>query len=310
MTQRFELWCRTACVGGKVDESSARNDAAKLRGQRHLLFAIHGYNDTACEASQAYDKFCARQSALVTAGQDWTFGTPMVEVHWPGDADWGFLRALYYPEALKAADQTAALLSNIIRDLLTYAGGELTVDFVTHSMGARVALGAISALRGTQGLLIRRCVHMAAAVPVRRLEAATDVLRLGLLEEMRLGKSASFHSSGDDVLAYAFPAGESLDAHQEGFMPVALGHREWVALPTLSNLKQFDASPAGHGDYWGGVDELENEVRTSLEFTVAGSAVPPTRNASPPRAIDTRAAETRDMPARATGAPNLNCACH
>ena len=309
MTDRFRLWCRSACEGGDLDRLSAWIDALQLRGRPHLLFAVHGYNNTACEARDSYDRFCARQSVKSVRGDDWTFGAPVVEVYWPGDARWGMLRALFYPKALTVADQTSDLLNSIIRDLIQYANGRLTVDFVTHSMGARVVLGTVSKLQGVPGLYVRRCVHMAAAIPVHRLDDLSDEFRQGLNEEARLGKVASFYSTSDDVLAYAFPAGESLHAGSEGVLPVALGHAQWIAHNAVSSLQQFDAQPAGHSNYWNGVDTLEDQVRTSLAFPTTGSAVLPSRATSPARQLQSRGTDQRSTVSRNTGTQRIDCTC-
>lgn len=280
----------------------------QLRGRPHLLFLVHGYNNTGCEAYNSFERFCGLQSALTTMGQDWTFGIPIVEVFWPGDARWGLLKALFYPKALGVADEASELLSNVIRDLPRYVGGHLTVDFVTHSMGARVVLGAVSKLRGAPGVSIRRCVHMAAAMPVHRIDDPADAFRQGLLEEARSGQVMSFYSDGDDVLRFAFPPGESLDAANEGFMPIALGHEEWTPHHPVPNFRQRSAHPAGHGQYWNGASGLEVDVRDALAFAVAGDAVLPTRNIVT-RSTDSRTTGGRDTASRTTGTQGISCSC-
>src|SRR5205814_761323 len=140
----------------------------------------------------------------------------------------------------------------IVRDLCSFCHGELTVDLVSHSMGNRVTLRMLSLLQGIPGLHVRRSVHMASAVPIGRLETHLDELSRGLAVETGGGKAASFYSSGDDVLAYAFPLGETADFPQEGFLPVALGHKDWIAGHSWPNLDQRNASPAAHGQYWSG----------------------------------------------------------
>lgn len=272
-----QINCRSAAAGGDVDPLRAWLTVPGVRGQSHIIILIHGYNDTFAEATTAYEAFLARQAALVPEGRDWTFGATLIEVFWPGDARWGIARPAFYPWALPVADNVAALLSDIIRDLGGFVQGQLTLDVVSHSMGNRVALRMLSLLQDLDGLYVRRSVHMASAVPVKRIEDEVDELARGLMLEGTAGKTESMYSHGDDVLAYAFPFGETADVAEEGVMPVALGHQDWIAGHGRLNFSQWDASPAGHGDYWSG-KSIQAEVHDQLALGVGG-----------PRVIDSRA---------------------
>lgn len=272
MTDIVQINCRSAPAGGAIDSVRAWLSVPSLRGKSHLIVLIHGYNDTFEEATTAYAAFCKLQESMVSEGLDWTFGSTLVEVFWPGDARWGIARPAFYPWALPVADNVAELLSEIIKDLCGFASGQLTLDVVSHSMGNRIAFRLFSLLRGIGGLEPRRSMHMASAVPIGRLENQADELEAGLVIETASGKSESMFSHGDDVLAYAFPLGETADFPQEGLMPVALGHRDWLPGRSILNFAQWDAGPSGHGQYWSG-NKVQAEVRDFLDLGVTGARV-------------------------------------
>lgn len=299
MSAAVELNCRSADAGGTLDPLRAWLAVPALRGRRHLIVLIHGYNDTVDEARTAYAAFEALQAAQVAPGRDWTFGATQVQVFWPGDATWGLARPAFYPFALPLADRSAALLREIVVDLVVCSGGRLTLDVVAHSMGNRVALQMLGLLRGQAGLQVRRLMNLAAAVPVGRLQAPADTLAQGLGAACAGGRATSFYSADDAVLAYAFPVGETVAAAQEGVLPVALGHGNWTS-GHPAGLSQHDASPAGHGDYWSGL-AVQAEVRERLDLAVSAPRRTPRRVASPRAAPPGRECERHTTAARRAG---------
>lgn len=318
MTEVIQIVCRTACAGGDIDVTRAWSSVPQLRGKSHLLFLIHGYNNTWTEANESYTAFCNLQKQAVSAGLDWTFGSTVVEVFWPGDAEWGIARPAFYPWAIPKADATADLLSAIIKDLLEFNHGELYIQIVAHSMGNRVALRMASRLSGLQGLIVRRAVHMASAVAVWKLEDNRNELSLGLAKEISTGAAISLYSEKDAVLAYAFPFGETADFVQEGFLPVALGHQKWIKGDSQLNFTQADERPAGHGDYWGGdpdeSDALKTRIRdvihNALDFGVSGTRSI-NANVTPEMAIpQDRELIGRYIPSRETGAAIDSLICN
>ena len=300
MTSSVEITCRTADAGGDIDPLRAWFSIPTLRGRQHLIFLVHGYNDTVDEARDAYKSLDKFQTDLVQAGRDWTFGATLVHFFWPGDAQWGIARPAFYPWALALADKSAALLGDIIKDLANFAGGRLVVDVVAHSMGNRVALRSLSLAGNLPGLEVRRSIHMASAVPVGRLEDAADELARGLRNETATGKAASLYSSHDGVLAYAFPVGETADFPQEGVLPVALGHRDWPLGHTRENFSQWDAGPAGHGDYWFG-RSAQVEVHEVLDLGVSGLKEIVERATPVAAALSTRDLASRTTASRGVG---------
>jgi len=300
MTDTVQINCRTVPAGGDIDALRAWLSVPGVRGKSHLIVLIHGYNDTFDDATTAYKAFCDLQTAMVPAGLDWAFGATLVQVFWPGDARWGIARPAFYPWALPVADKVAELLSGIVQDLRSFSHGQLTLDVVSHSMGNRVTLRMLSLLQNVAGLEVRRSVHMAAAVPVQRLDDVADELSHGVVAEAASGKAESLYSHGDDVLAYAFPFGETADFPQEGVLPVALGHRDWIGGHSRPNFTQWDASPAGHGNYWS-AKAVQSEVRNVLDLGVAGPRVIEARGT--PLAPDPASSEieSRTLAARDVG---------
>ncbi len=265
MTARAQLNLRAENDYGKLDRQRAWAQVDHLRGKPHLILLIHGYNAPVDKASASYNRFCELQSQLVPNGLDWTFGATVVEVYWPGDAEWGIASPAFYPWAIPLADASAQVLGEILIALSHTCSG-LIVDIVAHSMGNRVALQTAATVLGA-GLQIRRCVHMAAAV---RVDPVT-LLANGLAVETADGKAESFYSAGDYVLAYAFPVGETAADPSSGLFPTALGHENWVMGRSVPNVTQWNADPAGHGDYWPGVRELQTEINATLDLSVTSA---------------------------------------
>ena len=254
MTQLFDMSFRADPVGGELDLDKASLAAQQLDGKAHLVLVIHGFNNSLKKAQDNYADLFKRLGDATTAGQDWAFGAAVVRVYWPGDADWGIFSALVYPTSIGVANDTGVELAAILRRLSGLVTGELLVDFICHSRGNRVALKALSMLDEVPGLRVRRCLHMAAAVPTWQLEKTGHEMKLGLARE-RLGFGAtSVHSANDNVLSAVFPVGESLKAGKEGFNPTALGHEHWPVGDGLPLFAQAARDELGHGDYWHRLD--------------------------------------------------------
>ena len=124
----------------------------------------------------------------------------------------------------------------------------LSASFVSHSLGARVALTTIQGLASS--FAIRRLVLMAAAVDDDCLTqefgaAAAKVADISLLT-----------SDCDDVLKIAFPLGNPLSgifAQGHPYWHAALGRDGPAALPVPNNFHGGWQLPhswgVGHGDY-------------------------------------------------------------
>src|SRR2546423_10889157 len=87
---------RTDLVGGDVAEGTAcSRDAVTSRSRIVLL--IHGFNVDLEQGKSAYARFVARLREMMAVPRDGPVaGDRLVAVYWPGDADWGFAKALAY----------------------------------------------------------------------------------------------------------------------------------------------------------------------------------------------------------------------
>jgi hypothetical protein len=298
MPSIVKLSFRTSGSGGDVDIEQANSQSEQLRGLRHLIFLIHGYNDDVAYADKSYNAFCAREQSLIKDGGDWAPGATVVQVYWPGDARWWALSFLYYPWAVPRALEVGKALGAIIADLGGYTDTPLIVDFVAHSLGNRVLLHALANLGESGDVWIRRVVHMACAVPTWTLEtsARIELLRAPLLRECETpSKSVSLYSGSDDVLALAFPIGESAAVTYDGELPVALGHADWSDGDHIDNFTQLAAVGAGHSNYWGlekksqTLDNwVRNTVNSNLDLGNSAQRSTPTRLSADRNTVDDR----------------------
>jgi hypothetical protein len=314
MPLAFDLSFRHERSGGDIDIALANQQAVALRGHAHLILLIHGYNNDAHDADQAYQSFCAREQLLVGAGRDWAPGAVLVRVYWPGDARWWIASPLYYPFAIPRALTIGQEIARILVELAQYAGDILTVDCVAHSLGNRVLLHCLTTLGLNPAIWIRRVVHMAAAVPVSTLEttASIELLRAGLLNEcVNPARAVSLFSGHDTVLALAFPPGETVADTYGGGVPVALGHGHWDDGDQVINLTQLQAAGAQHSSYWGAEKgnspELERWLRetinTNLDLSNAAArgtatALIASRGTAAARDMAGRSLDSRELPAR------------
>ncbi|MEW6331599.1 MAG: alpha/beta hydrolase, partial [Pseudomonadota bacterium] len=241
-------------------------------------------------AREAYEGFHARQGEL-GADARYGLGRTFVELYWPGDGDWGLASFLFYMKSIRHAIKTA---ENLAAFLAARAAGASRIDIVAHSMGCRLACELLRALRAQPSApAVGRIVFMAGAVPTFMLESQKPPRRLRPAYDAVLREGArSLYSGADPVLAFAFPAGQSLAKGEEGAWPTALGHARWVDSTMPLNLGQEENPGAGHSDYWGWnakpkplrrATKAATEIRDYLHLASAG-----------PRAIADRPLEERD----------------
>lgn len=246
---RVTLSYREDAVGGEVSVQPKISNEREIEQARHLVLLIHGYNNDAQAAKDAYEGFHARQRDL-DADARYGIGRTFVEVYWPGDAAWGFASFLFYMGSIKRAIQTAERLADYITK---HIGNAVRIDIVAHSMGCRLAAELLRALKDRPiPPQIERIVFMAGAVPTFMLEHRDPPRRLRPPYDQVLREGArSLYSGADIVLSFAFPAGQSLASGAEGFLPTALGHARWTDPTAPYNLDQQENPKAGHSDYWG-----------------------------------------------------------
>jgi pimeloyl-ACP methyl ester carboxylesterase len=237
--------------GGEVKPEPSEPEYRQLTGRRHLLLLIHGYNNDLKASEGAYRGFEALQRELAKLDDDTPVASGrLVQIYWPGDADWGVVSPLFYPWSIDRARRTAVALSDTLARAARESGHK-QVDIVAHSMGCRLALELLKALRGTGDITVGHVVLMAGAVPTFMLEPRPDRHELrDAFDKVLSDAGLSLYSSSDVVLAFAFPLGQSA-ATGEGFFPTALGHEFCADAVAPVKLTQQENPGADHSDYWG-----------------------------------------------------------
>jgi hypothetical protein len=287
----LELSFRTQESGGEINATPDLTPFEQQCWSRELILLIHGFNDPVPDARTAYDAFIGIQQTLASVGTggDFAPGNQVIEVFWKGD-DWGILSALYYVDAVPNAVTSGGALGRVLLQLAAGRGEALEVSIVAHSLGTRVALEALKALDGNPAVQLNHVVFFAAATATFMLESPQEPHGLRKAWDRVIGASVSLYSKSDDVLALAFPPGQTFSAGHEGFFPTALGHQDWIAAGPPPLLTQVDNANAGHSDYWGWRHkhpecELLANVRAKDTLGLSGSG---------PRVAQTREPPVRD----------------
>ncbi len=268
LPQDYDPWLvlsvREAPEGGGLSLEVKCDPPYPPSAARELVILVHGFNNHLGEAGEAYQGFRDRQYPLAGAIPP-ALEAGLGDFFWPGDADWvGVLDKadfLVYPTAVNTAPLAGQRLAAFVASLPNL----VVVHFVGHSLGCRVVLECIKQLSTTRHPLIRRVVLMAAAVPDfmvtsgGALAAATQATESVLV----------LHSTSDLVLHYAFPPGQTIAGHGEGFLPTALG-RFGPPAGMVGRVQSHRIADAGHGDYWGIRGEDVSALSDSVRDVVAG----------------------------------------
>ena len=186
-------------LGGQLQRwtaHGARADqmlVAELAAESQVTFLLHGFNVSLTEGRQSLRRLAQLLEARVDGA--------LVATLWPGDSRLG---ALSYSFEGDDADDTAEALKRFVSDNLS-SGTRLS--FVAHSLGARVALGAMQGL-ADHGFEIDQVCLMGAAVDDDCLANEAEY-RHTIRRAKRVGV---LHSKADRVLRLAYPAGDLLQA--------------------------------------------------------------------------------------------------
>jgi len=213
----------------------------KLALESEVTFLIHGFNNNQINGQAKLEQLAGSLKS--------TQGKGVVAVLWPGDHGW--LGPLSYPMEGVDADATADSFSQFIS---LYIRPGTRVCFVTHSMGARVAMETIKQLRSKYGF--SQVCLMAAAIDDDSL-SCHNVYRNATLAVDRL---TVLSSEKDSVLALAYPLGDFLqsvfffETDTDGLALGLSGPRSCRACkgPVPSNVYAHPISRSanvGHSDY-------------------------------------------------------------
>lgn len=205
-----------------------------------MVYVVHGFN---VDRPSGHESLFAFAQRLASRTPDAAY----VAVTWPGHSWAG---PASYPLEGNDADDSAVELARFI-DRVHPAGTELS--FVTHSLGARVVLGAVRRLAPGRYPLTEVCT-MAAAVD----DFSVSIPSAYRAEVERAGRVAVLASERDAVLRLAYPLGDFLQSFLFFWKDVpglALGYHGPRAAPNRpipANVRHTQiprAVGAGHGDY-------------------------------------------------------------
>jgi len=283
----LELYLRRDKEGGKLlDPGVYHGLLPDALARRTCLVLIHGFNNSDSGAATAYFAFRKRERALFNTVDPDAFEAQFGDTFWPGDAQWGFfdkLDFLIYPTAVHTAVDAAKDLDALLAKLPNLE----RVDFIAHSLGARVVLETLLLVRKRALPRVGRVVLMAPAVPSEMLEPGGKFFDL-LMQLWAEGIEVRvLHSLDDKVLHWAFPPGQSLAGKAEASERALGRYGPSVMMPGWSKtLKGITITGADHGDYWG-----DGAAGPSLQSTTeAGNFLrlgDVRREVSPARALST-----------------------
>jgi hypothetical protein len=236
------LSTRTLPVGGGCSPVSIIDDQGGCPGISALLAATSGR-----DVLLVTHGFNVNQVDGISCLKGWSQllelpGVTVIGMLWPGDARW--VHAVDYPVEGNEAISSGNLFATYLNTTLASAS---SLSFASHSLGARVVLQTILGLNCSP----RRLLMMAGAIDNTCLTgeyaaAAKKVQSISLLA-----------SCADDVLEWAFPAGNILGGiftHGLPYVHTALG-RQGPATPypdpnnIHANWQLPFAWDFGHGSY-------------------------------------------------------------
>ncbi len=227
---------------------------------RDVLIGTHGFNVNRTDGIDCLSKW----EGLLTLPASGVF----LGLLWPGDSE--SVHALSYPVEPRHATAAGAMIAAFVDKNF---GEAASISFVSHSLGSRVILTAISKLN----LPVRRAILMAGAIGDDCLTAEfADV-------PGKVGAVSVMSSKQDDVLRWAFPLGDLAAAifdHDHPWWESALGRFGPKQRPDhyLSPCQIPDTWNYGHGNYLQ-VDPPAQAVIPPATM-IPNSGLPPLRGAN------------------------------
>ncbi len=202
---------------------------------KRVLILVHGYNNDEDDVNRAYSMIENTVAAEVT-GQ---YGIVMGYT-WPG----GNLR-ISYPAAKARAKAVSSRLAGWLRKAIAKTK---SVDVMCHSLGNLVTLRALNDLSKEQSARVRNCYLLAAAVDNESIEKGEDYYPGTQICD----KAFVFHTNKDDVLRFAYPAGEAISFHSPDLALGLTGPEDVEDIINHSpNVKVVNCKHVieGHGKY-------------------------------------------------------------
>lgn len=251
-------------------DGQSRDPIADLLLEKSVVFLLHGYDVNFDKGKEKLSRFADSLPSMKDAA--------LVATLWPGDH---WLGAFSYPFEWRDARDTAVQFARFIGDNLRR---DVPLSFVTHSLGARVAMDTVRTICQI-GFRIEQICLMAPAVDDDSLSDAR-VYRRATNHSRRVSVLSSVE---DEVLKLAYPVGDLLYTlfYRGERWDQALGYHgprlePEFHQPVPENVYHVaipSSRGADHGDYL--PDEIPNEEQKSAAF-FANAAL---RGAQSPRYI-------------------------
>lgn len=230
--QFFDLRIRRGLNVAPTDpplEDGLQTLKEQVAGKRVLLL-VHGYNNEWADVIRAYAVIDASVRRLMRNKYDLVVGYT-----WPGGDD-----RFDYFAAKTRAGALSPRFQELLRELHSRDTRPAALDLMTHSMGARLSLEALSLLSTRN--VVRNLFLMAAAVDNESVERGEEYFAAN----KRVRNSFIFHSKNDQVLNLAFRLAEfdrALGLHGPEDPADVMRH---AAHTLVVNCKHHIK---GHGDY-------------------------------------------------------------
>jgi esterase/lipase superfamily enzyme len=172
-------------------------DLRALADGQRLCLLVHGYNTTLANVLDAYAELWTGMEATGVAGPD-GYGL-VLGFAWPGGRS-----APEFPVARRSANRAATYLARLVDHLRPVASA---IDIETHSLGARVALGALKQMRS---VVIDNLLLTAPAVDCTLLQPGREFHDAFAT----CNRCFVYHSRKDKILRKAYPIGDLADGIQ------------------------------------------------------------------------------------------------
>lgn len=219
-----------------------------------IVILIHGYNTSVEDARSSYTEFKQALAKALPGGREGRLGV-VWDFFWPGDDPRAAISLATYNVRVSEAMRSALPFA----EFLGRQSSKLRVVLVAHSLGCRVALETLRAIRLAEpygGAQIEAVFLLAAAVPTRqcRTEASYPEPHPRCREHV-------VSSRHDAVLLLAFRPGQYVSAGGDAWYErgPAVG-RDGSPDDRWSTRRP---TKLGHGDYWGS-DEVARWICATL----------------------------------------------
>lgn len=236
-------------------DGNSRDPIADLFLEKCVVFLLHGYNVDLKDGKDKLLQFAESLPSMKDAA--------LVATLWPGDH---WLGAFSYPFEWRDAWDTSAQFARFIGDNLRR---DVPLSFVTHSLGARVAMDTVRKICQI-GFRIEQICLMAPAIDDDSL-SDFRVYRRATNHSRRVSVLSSVE---DEVLKFAYPVGDLLYTlfYRGESWDQALGYHGPMPEPEFHQQVPENvyhvAIPEGrhakHGDYL--PDKIPNDEQRSAAF--------------------------------------------